>query len=156
MASIPYDLAHHPTQVVLDLGCTRSIGSRTWIRRFQKYALYHGITTEFSPCNKSFVFVNSGTELWDGRRAYPILPSTKEEFGYYTWTGSRRRQHFMSCFIGLYSSPVEYSTMGHIVLDLTSLTYQPKSRERSARPTKHVTFCSNRKKSQHMQLFHKN
>ena len=26
---------------------------------------------------------------------------------------------------GLYSSPVEYSTMGHIVLDLTCLAYQP-------------------------------
>ena len=32
--------------------------------------------------------------------------------------------------------------MGHIVLDLTSLAHQPKSRERSARPTKHVTLCS--------------
>ena len=30
--------------------------------------------------------------------------------------------------------------MGHIVLDLTSVAFQPKSRERSARPTKHVTF----------------
>ena len=29
--------------------------------------------------------------------------------------------------------------MGHTALDLTSLAYQPKSRERSARPTKHVT-----------------
>ena len=27
---------------------------------------------------------------------------------------------------GLYSSPAEYSTMGHIVLDLTSLAYQTK------------------------------
>ena len=48
---------------------------------------------------------------------------------------------------GLYSSPVEYSTMGHIVLDLTSLAYQPKSRERSARPTKHVTFVLMTQKS---------
>ena len=35
MASVPLDLAHHPTHVVLDLGCTRSIGSRKAIRRFQ-------------------------------------------------------------------------------------------------------------------------
>ena len=41
----------------------------------------------------------------------------------------------------LYSSPVKYSTMGHIVLDLTSLACQPNSRERSARPTKHVSFA---------------
>ena len=30
---------------------------------------------------------------------------------------------------GLYSSPVEYSTMGHNALDFTSLAYQPKSRD---------------------------
>ena len=34
---------------------------------------------------------------------------------------------------GLNHSPVEYSTMGHIVLDLTSLAYQPKLREQLAR-----------------------
>ena len=39
---------------------------------------------------------------------------------------------------GLYFSSVEYPTMGHIVLDRTSLAYQPNSRERSARPTKHA------------------
>ena len=42
---------------------------------------------------------------------------------------------------GLYSSFVEYSTTAHIVLDLTSLAHQPKSRERSSRSTKHVTFA---------------
>ena len=40
MASVPLNLAHHPTHVVLDLGCTRSIGSRATIRRFQQYASY--------------------------------------------------------------------------------------------------------------------
>ena len=48
---------------------------------------------------------------------------------------------------GLYSSTVEYSTMGHIVLNLTSLAYPPKLRERSARPTKHVTLTESQKKS---------
>ena len=47
---------------------------------------------------------------------------------------------FTCAAFGLYSSLAEYSTMGHVVLDLSSLAYQPKSRERSARPTKHVTF----------------
>ena len=36
---------------------------------------------------------------------------------------------------------------GHVVLDLTSLAYQPKSRERSPRPTKHVTFALSQRKS---------
>ena len=42
---------------------------------------------------------------------------------------------------GFYSSPAEYSTMGHIMLDLTSLAHHRKSREQSARMKKHVIFC---------------
>ena len=34
---------------------------------------------------------------------------------------------------GLYFSSIEYATMGHMVLDLTSLAYQPETRERSVR-----------------------
>ena len=49
--------------------------------------------------------------------------------------------------VGLYSSPVEYSTMGHIAWDLTSLAYQPKSRERLSRPAKHVTFALSQRRS---------
>ena len=66
MASVPLNLANHPTHVVLDLGCTRSIGSRAAIRRFQKHALCCCITTKFCRCNKSFVFANSETEsCWE-------------------------------------------------------------------------------------------
>ena len=36
----PLNLHHHPMHVVLDLGFTRSIGSRMAISRFQKKALY--------------------------------------------------------------------------------------------------------------------
>ena len=61
-SSISLDLAHHPTHVVLDLGCIRSIGSKKSIRRLKKCALYHGIKKEFCPYNKSFVFANSQKE----------------------------------------------------------------------------------------------
>ena len=47
---------------------------------------------------------------------------------------------------GLYSSPAEYTTLGHIVLDLTSLTYPPISHERSTHPNRHVTFALTDKK----------
>ena len=56
---------------------------------------------------------------------------------------------------GLYSSQAEYSTMGFIVLDFTSLAYQPIPRERSARPKKHVTFALS-EQNQHIQLAHEN
>ena len=44
---------------------------------------------------------------------------------------------------GLYSFPAEYSTMGHIVLDLTSLTYKPttKSSDRPGNTKRHVPFA---------------
>ena len=44
---------------------------------------------------------------------------------------------------GLYFSPAEHSTLGHIVLDLMSLAYQPttKSREQPGYPKRHVTFA---------------
>ena len=44
---------------------------------------------------------------------------------------------------GLYSSPAEHSTMGHVVLDLTNLAYQPttKSCEQPGHPKRHVTFA---------------
>ena len=48
---------------------------------------------------------------------------------------------------GLYSSPVEYSTMGHIVLGLTSLAYQPRLRERSTHLQRHVTLPLTEQKS---------
>ena len=62
MEATPLNLANHPTHVVLDLGCTRLIGSRAAIGRFNKHAWYCGITKEFCVCNKSFVFANSETE----------------------------------------------------------------------------------------------
>ena len=50
--------------------------------------------------------------------------------------------HKITCpAFGLCSCPAEYSTMGHIFLDLTSLAYQPKSRERPAHPKRHVSFA---------------
>ena len=50
------------SNVVLDHGCTRSIGSRTAIEIFEKHAWYCGITTEFCSSNKSFVSSNFETE----------------------------------------------------------------------------------------------
>ena len=53
MVATPMNLANHPTHVVLDLGCTRSIGSRTAIERFFQNAWYCGTTMEFCLCSKS-------------------------------------------------------------------------------------------------------
>ena len=52
---------------------------------------------------------------------------------------------------GLYSSPAECSTIGDIVLDVTSLAYQPatKSREQPGHPKRHAIFAMSERKPAH-------
>ena len=112
MALPSLNIAYHPTNVVLDLGGTRSIGSRSAIERFQKHSWYCGFTTELCHCNKSFVFANSETETcsesciihfpttppvhpWLRQVMYFPIP---KKFGYDYWTGSSRRQAYMPSF----------------------------------------------------------
>ena len=59
MVATPLNLANYRTHVVLDLGCTRSIGSRAAIDRLKKHAWYYGITTEFCRCTESFVALST-------------------------------------------------------------------------------------------------
>ena len=167
MASVPLNLANHPTHVVLDLGCTRSIGSRAAINMFHKHVLYHGISTEFCRCNKSIVFANSETNLF-GKLFFhiPTTPPCSTRFDVLE-TGDVPILFFLSQMknlgttveldpqgdkitcpaFGFYSSPAEFSTMGHIVWDLLSLAYQPKSRERIAHPKRHVTLTLSEQKA---------
>ena len=132
MASVPLDLANHPTHVVLDLGCTRSIGSRAAVRRFRKHALYYGITTEFCRCNKSFVLANSETEtcLESNMVHFPTTPPCSTgvvvlETGNVPILFSLFQMKHLGMTIeldpkgdkitcqafGLYSSPAEYFTL---------------------------------------------
>ena len=138
-------LANYPTHVVLDLGCTRSIGSRAAIERFQKHSWYYGITTELCRCNKSIVFANSVTETCVGSGIIhfpttppcsavvdvvetsdvPILFSLPQMRSFGMTIEMDPQGDKITCpAFGLYSSPAEYSTKGHIVVDLTNLTYQ--------------------------------
>ena len=169
MAVPSLNLAYHPTHVVLDLICSRLIGSRSAVERFQKHSWYYGITTEFCRCNKSFVFANSETEtcLESCINHCPTTPPCSTmvdvlEAGDAPILFSLLRMRNLGMTIeldpqgdkitcpafGLFSSPAEYSTMGHIVLDLTSLTYQPttKSSDRSDHPKRHVIFAMSERK----------
>ena len=120
--------------------------------------------TEFCCCNKSFVFVISETETCKENCIiqFPTVPqcSTKVavlETGDVPILFSLSQMKDLGTTIeldpegdkitcpafGLYSSPAEHSTMGHMVLDLTNLAYQPttKPREQSGHPKRHVTFA---------------
>ena len=114
-------------QAVLDLGCTRSIRLRAAINRFQKHAWFMALRQNFalaiSPlCSPTVRQRPVGrVVLFIFRQHLHLLPESKVD--------KIRCPSF-----GLYSSPSESSTIGHIVLDLTSLAYQPKLRERSVHP----------------------
>ena len=147
MPSVPMNLANHPTHVVLDLGCTRSIGSRTAIKRFQEtcVVIWHHdrILTlqQVSLClpilrRKLFgklYYSHSDTPPCSTRvdvlekGKVPILFSLSKMKNSGMEIELDPKGDKITCpAFGLYSSPAEYSTMGHIVLDLTSLAYQTK------------------------------
>ena len=164
MVATPLNLAHHPTHVVLGTLAARSIGSTAAIENLKKHAWYYGITTDFCRCNKSFVFANSETETCKESCIlhFPTTPPCSTtvdvlETGdvpiLFSFPQMRKlgvtvelnpEGDKITCpAFGLFSSPAEYSTVGHIVLDLTSLTHQPttKSREQSGHPERHVVLA---------------
>ena len=161
------NLAYHPTHVLLDLGCTRSIGSRSAIETFQKHSWYKGndriLPLQQILCARKFS-LESGINHFPTTPPcstmvdvletddVPILFSLSQMRNLGTTIELDPQGDKIICpAFGLSSSPAEYSTMGHIVLDLTSLTYQPttKSSNRSGHPQKHVIFAMS-ERNQHI------
>ena len=70
---------HHslwPSRTILHMLFWIMVGSRTATGRFQKHALYYGISTEACPCDKSFVYANfeTGTSLESCIIHFPTTP----------------------------------------------------------------------------------
>ena len=55
------NMNEHPTLVILDLGCTRAMGSRKAVNKFVPAAGAAGLVVEFLPSNARFSFANSQT-----------------------------------------------------------------------------------------------
>ena len=55
------DIRKNPLYVILDLGCTRAMGSRVAIMNFIEAAKNTSIKTEILPTNGTFNFANSQT-----------------------------------------------------------------------------------------------
>ena len=162
MAAIPLNLSNHPTHVVLVWAAHDQLDQERQSEDSRKHAMHCGINTEFCPCNTSFVFANSEMETcWESCIIHfptkppcstrvdvletgnvPILFSLPQMKNLGMTNELDPKGDKITCqAFGLHSSPVEYSAMGHIVLDLTSLAYHPTSRERSVQPKRHVTFA---------------
>ena len=157
MAVPSLNLAYHPTHGTLDLGCTRSIGSRSAIERFQKHAWYHGIKTKFCRCNKSFcvrkfrnrnllgklhcslsnntTMFNHGWCAWDKWCTYFVLASSDEKSGYDYWTGSSRTQDNMPSFRSVFLSSWVFHNRTYCVgPDESYVTAHDKSSNRTGYP----------------------
>ena len=169
MAVHSLNLVHHLTRVVLDLGCTRSIGSRSAIERFQKHSWHYGITTEICRCNTSSMFAKSETEtcLESCIIHFPTTPPCStivdeletsdvpfvfslhqmRNLGTTIKLGPQGDKIICAAF-GLFSFVEENFIMEHIVWDMTSLKHQPtaKSSDRPGHPRRHVTFAMSERK----------
>ena len=55
------DLSRNPTYVILDLGCTSSMGTRYAVNKFMRAAAAHGLENELIPSTSTFSFANSET-----------------------------------------------------------------------------------------------
>ena len=70
------DLKQNPTYVIMDLGCTRSMGSRKAVEAFVKAAWKYGITCEWRRCWTKMSFANSKTAWleWCVVLTFPTKP----------------------------------------------------------------------------------
>ena len=135
MAAVPLDLANHPTHVVLDLGCTRSMGSRAAIKKVtETYVVLRHYDRVFAVVKiLSCLPTPRRRPCWESCIIhFPTTPpcSTRVdvlETGYVPTLFSHPQMKHLGMTIeldpkrdkitcpafGLYSSPAEYSTMGH-------------------------------------------
>ena len=147
-------------------------------KRFQKHALYYGITTEFCRCNKSLSCLPNlrrrpvGKVVlsifrqhlcvqpeWTFLRTgdVPVLFSLPEMKNLEMTIELDPKGDKITCpAFGMYSYPDEYSTVGHIVLDLTSLAYQAEIAWAICSPEETCNFCTIGAKNQHIQLTQQN
>ena len=70
------ELRSNPTYVIMDFGCTRSMGSLRAVNAFIWTAWYSGITHEWKRCNTKMSFANSQTETlnWCVVVTWPTTP----------------------------------------------------------------------------------
>ena len=99
------------------------------------------------PLSNDTTMFYQGWRAWDRWRAHLVVSFSDEKLGYDLWTGSKKRQDYVPSFWLVFFSSYD-STVGHIVLDLTSLMCQPttKSSNRSGYPKKHVIFVMSERK----------
>ena len=132
--------------VVLDIGCTRPIGSRQAIQAFMSHAWWYGIQCEIIKRNAKFSFANSAmSNLTEACRIWfptdppccteiaileqgtvPILLSLGQMKNlYFTLEMRPNIVYLTSPPLSLKRVPLDTARSTHLILDLSKVTYKP-------------------------------
>ena len=135
-----------PTYCIMDLGCTRCMGSQKAVEAFIEAGTPHGIRFEWQRCNTKMSFANSKTETLEWcvivtwpttppisttidvhpTGTVPILLSLSQMMNLEMKLDLCSDAVYCECAaLGYYSEPLEFSTSRHVVMDLARLRYNP-------------------------------
>ena len=143
------DVFKHATYVILDSGCTRSMGSRQRVMAFVKACKAQGFKGWFTfvPCDTKFSFANSQASRCTERLIihYPTNPSCSTEVDileegsvpilisiqqmrnlYMTFKHTPECDYITCEAFGLKDFPIPISTSNHLLLNLADLKTPPK------------------------------
>ena len=78
----PVEIWKEPLHVILDLGCTRAMGSRVAVEAMMKAAAGYGINYEIRPRHATFRFANNqkSSVMWKCKAWFPTTPSIHTYF----------------------------------------------------------------------------
>ena len=141
------DLDRNPMWVILDLGCTKPMGSRRALTAFKHAAKKFGIICWESPTSSMFTFADSRRAYvnWKMVVQFPTQPPLTTEFDIveqgtvpilfslgqmanlkFTIQFSESGARLTSTALGYSSRVIPYSTSGHLVINLADIRGTPK------------------------------
>ena len=141
------DVRKNPLYVILDLGCTKSMGSRPAVNAFRSACADYGICTEILPTHSYSSFANSNTtRVWEKCRVWfptkppcsteidiceegnvPILMSLPQMRNLNLEIFLKPDAVFLTCAaFGYDYTPAVMATSQHIVMNLSELKDNPK------------------------------
>jgi len=163
----PVNIKMQPTYVIMDLGCTRSMGSLMAVEAFEWAAYEYGIHCTWERCNTVMSFADSRTEVlnWCVVVHFPTTPPVTTtidvhesgnipillSFPQMIRLGFDFKLRPWACKVssealGFKDEPLEFSNSRHAVLDLARITGHFKkmgdSSQTSIRPTTPLSFTT--------------
>ena len=141
------NLMQNPLYVILDIGCTRSMGSRHAIEAFRRHCGPSGLTTEILPSSSYFTFAGGGgTKVYEKCRIWfptepptytdvdiceqgqvPILLSVFQMRNMNMTLEMTSEAVLLTCpMLGMNRRPCPMSTSHHLVINLADIRRTPK------------------------------